>query len=167
MRAKSAGRHAASAPERWAGISAYRVAGSGAPAAARRAHVPSDDGLLFTYTNLGARPFTHLMIFAVDASGQVRWFHPAYQQAGTNPASITIEANANVPLAEVVRHPFAAGPATVQALFSRRPLRVDEVEAWLARRPRGQRGAALARHLPSDLDDVGGAVAMERDEMWR
>ena len=31
--------------------------------------------------------------------------------------------------------PLAAGPATVQALFSRRALRVDEVEAWLARRP--------------------------------
>ena len=134
MRAKSAGGAAASAPERWAGISAYRVTEGGSPERLG-ARISSDDGLLFTYTNLGARPFTHLMIFAVDASGQVRWFHPAYQQAGTNPASITIEANANVPLAEVVRHPFAAGPATVQALFSRRPLRVDEVEAWLERRP--------------------------------
>jgi len=75
------------------------------------------------------------MIFAVDGSGQVRWFYPAYQQAGTNPASISIQANANVPLAEVVRHPFAAGPAAFQALFSRRPLHVEEVEAWLARQP--------------------------------
>jgi len=110
------------------------VAGAGPPERLG-ARISRDDGLLFAYTNLGALPFTHLMVFAVDASGQVRWFHPAYQQAGTNPSSIAIAANANVPLAEVVRHPFAAGPATVQALFSRRPLHVAEVEAWLARRP--------------------------------
>lgn len=134
MRAKSAGPGAAGAPERWAGISAYRVAGGRAPERLG-GRMSSDDGLLFAYTNLGPRPFTHLMVFAVDASGQVRWFHPAYQQAGTNPASIPIQANANVPLAEVVSHPFAPGPATVHALFSRRPLRVQEVEAWLARRP--------------------------------
>jgi hypothetical protein len=134
VRAKSASSAAASAPERWAGIGVYRVTGGGPPQRLGE-RISRDDGLLFTYTNLGARPFTHLMIFAVDGSGQVRWFYPAYQQAGTNPASIAIQANANVPLAEVVRHPFATGPATFQALFSRRPLRVEEVEAWLAQRP--------------------------------
>lgn len=134
VRAKSASAAAASAPERWAGIGVYRVTGGGPPERMGE-RISRDDGLLFTYTNLGARPFAYLMIFAVDGSGQVRWFYPAYQQAGTNPASISIQANANVPLAEVVRHPFAAGPATFQALFSRRPLRVEEVEAWLARRP--------------------------------
>jgi hypothetical protein len=134
MRAKSAGAGAAGAPERWAGISAYRVAGGRAPERLG-GRISPDDGLLFTYTNLGPRPFTHLMIFAVDASGQVRWFHPAYQEAGTNPASIPIQTNANVPLAEVVSHPFAPGPAVVHALFSRRPVHVREVEAWIARRP--------------------------------
>ena len=39
------------------------------------------------------------------------------------------------PLAEVIRHPFAAGPLALQALFSRGPLHVAEVEAWLATRP--------------------------------
>lgn len=134
MRAKSAGTAPAAAPERWAGISAYRVVGGRAPERVG-SRISRDDGLLFTYTNLGPQPFTHLMIFAVDASGQVRWFYPAYQQAGTNPASIAIQTNANVPLAEVVRHPFAAGPATVHALFSRRPVHVEEVEAWLAKQP--------------------------------
>ncbi|HVY41228.1 MAG TPA: hypothetical protein VHM31_24995 [Polyangia bacterium] len=134
LRAKSASTAPASAPERWAGIGVYRVTEGGPPQRVGE-RISRDDGLLFTYTNLGTRPFAYLMIFAVDGSGQVRWFYPAYQEAGTNPASIAIQANANVPLAEVVRHPFATGPAAFQALFSRRPLRVEEVESWLARRP--------------------------------
>ncbi len=76
-----------------------------------------------------------MMVYAVDAAGEVRWFYPAYEAAGTNPSSIAIQAGANVLLAEVIRHPFAAGPLTLQALFSRAPLRVSQVEAWLATRP--------------------------------
>ena len=165
LRAKSASTAAASAPERWAGIGVYRVTGGGPPQRLGE-RISRDDGLLFTYTNLGARPFTHLMIFAVDGSAQVRWFYPAYQRAGTNPASISIEANANVPLAEVVRHPFATGPATFQALFSRRPLRVEEVEAWLAHgRPRTAR--LPGRHLSPDRGYIRRAAAVGRRQLRR
>ena len=134
FRAKSATAKAAGAPELWAGVMAYRVAGKGAPARLGE-HLSRGDGLMFSYTNLGPRPFTHVMVFAVDAEGEVRWFYPAYETVGTNPSSIPIQADANVPLAEVIRHPFAAGPLTLQALFSRQPLRVADVEAWLATRP--------------------------------
>ena len=121
------------AAERWAGVRVYQE-----PAAPGHAPAPvgevvqSGKGLLFSYSNLGPRPFSHLMIFSRDASGEVRWFFPAYEQAGSNPRSIPIRGpESDVGLVEIVRQPWRAGPLGLFALFTRRPLGVDEVERWL------------------------------------
>lgn len=115
---------------RWAGIQAYRVRAGGAERLG--AELSRGDGLSFSYTNLGAEPFAHLMIFGVDAGGSVRWFYPAYEQPGTNPGSITIEKGvAQKALAELIEHDFAPGLLTIHAIFSNQPLRVLEVEDWL------------------------------------
>jgi hypothetical protein len=135
FRAKSAAPPSLAAGERWAGVQAYHVAASGQPEHLG-ALLAAGDGLLFAYTNLGPRPFAYLMIFAVDARGAVHWCHPAYERAGTDPASIPLRpGEARVPLAEVIHHDFPPGPLELRALFSMRPLRVLEVEAWLAGRP--------------------------------
>jgi hypothetical protein len=116
---------------RWAGVKVYRLRERTGPELLHGALAPGD-GLLFAYTNLGAEPFDYLMLFAVGASGQVHWFYPAYEQPDRNPQSIGIEhAKADMMLNEVVRHRYAAGPLFVYALFSRKPLGVLEVEAWL------------------------------------
>jgi hypothetical protein len=87
---------------------------------------------LFSYTNLGPHPFDYLMIFATDASAEVRWFYPAWESAADNPQSIAItRGGANVPLGELVQQDAAEGPLSLYALFTARPLSVKEVEAWL------------------------------------
>lgn len=140
----------APAAERWAGIRAYRVIDRGTPQPLG-AEVSSSDGLLFSYTNLGVQPFDYLMIFALDARGEVHWFYPAYERAGQNPESIAITRGAsNVPLGDLVQQDFAGGALTLYALFTRRPSTVLDVEAWLkeAKRPRGDApmpGALLRR----------------------
>jgi len=121
----------ASDATRWAGVRIYRVRPSGEPQPLQGTLSPGE-GLLFAYTNLGAQPFDYLMLFAVGATGQIHWFYPAYDQPGTDPQSIEIEhRTAEVLLNEVVRHQYAPGPLLLGALFSRKPLRVSEVEEWL------------------------------------
>jgi len=116
---------------RWAGIQVQRVAKNGGPLPLG-ATITRDDGLLFSYTNLGPHPFDYLMIFATDASGEVRWYYPAYESAADNPQSIAITpGGANVPLGEIVHQDTVDGPLSLYALFTARPLSVKEVEAWV------------------------------------
>ena len=131
FRAKSAAPTRTS-PGRWAGIQAYYVAAGSAPQRLASQHLPADAGLLFSYTNIGPRPFEFLMIFVTDARGETRWCYPAYEHAGTNPGAIRIRAGAaDVPLDALSHLDVAPGPATLHALFMRRSLRVLDVEAWL------------------------------------
>lgn len=117
---------------RWAGVQAFRVS-AGAAAATLGTRLRDDDGLMFSYANLGPRPFAYLMIFAIDARGAIRWYYPAYERAGTNPTSLPLrDGVARVLLPDVIRHDLAPGPLEVRALFTRQPLTVTEVEAWLA-----------------------------------
>ena len=120
--------------ERWAGIQVFRVDPTGKPERANE-RLRATDGLLFSYTNVGPRPFDYVMIFGVDAAGEVRWFHPAYEHTGANPSAIpAARGEANVPLAEVIHQDFAPGPLTIYALFTVQPLRVLEVEALVRAR---------------------------------
>ena len=90
------------------------------------------EGLLVSYTNVGADPFTHLMVFAVDADAEVRWFYPAYLVAGTDPASVAIEPDqVRKMLDNEISHKYALGPLTLYALFTHVPLHVSAVESWL------------------------------------
>lgn len=134
FRARSLG---SSSAERWAGIQAYRL-GEGAQPEPLGPQMSASDGLMFAYTNLGPDPFEYVMIFARGSTGQVSWFHPAYEREGTDPASTPIEpGRAQALLAEVIRHEYEPGPLTIYGLFTRRPLQVSAVEAWLGEHPHG------------------------------
>lgn len=128
FRAKS---NVGSEAHRWASIEVYRVGQQGVPQKLQD-ELASSDALLFSYTNLGAHPFSHLMVFSVDARGEVRWFHPAYEREGSDPASVPIAADAQVTLPELIEQDFPPGPLAIHALFSRRALRVSQVERWVA-----------------------------------
>ncbi len=131
FRSKSAAGDAGRQPQRWAGVQAYHASAIDAPARLGN-RLPATDGLLFAYNNLGPHPFGYLMIFAVDARGSLRWCHPAYERAGTNPTSIPIQPGvAHAMLAELVRQDFVAGPLEIHSLFTMKPLDVSEVEAWV------------------------------------
>lgn len=117
-------------PDRWVGIGL--VGPDREPVGDR---MPRGE-IAITYTNLGPRPYSRLMVFAVDAAGEVRWFYPAYQEAGSDPAAIAIEPGvAGRLLPDLVEHDFAPGRLTVCGLFLRRAATVREVEAALAGRP--------------------------------
>ena len=129
---------------RWAAVKIYRVHDGAAPELLGK-HLSRGDGLLFAYTNVGRKPFDYVTICGVSATGNVHWFHPAYLLLGENPRSIAIEhGKANVMLKEVVRHNYAPGPLSIYAIFSRRPLAVLEVEAWIAQ----QRGLPTSPPAP-------------------
>jgi hypothetical protein len=118
-----------------AAVIVYRVTKDGEPEPVGST-VSRGDGLMFSFVNPGPRPFTHLMIFGVDSTQQIRWFHPAYTVAGTNPTSIALEPRqAPRLLADIIEHDFSLGPMTVYALFSRVPLHVADIEARLAAGP--------------------------------
>lgn len=137
---------------RWAGVRAYRVAGPKSPEPLG-ATLSARDGLVFSYTNLGAHAFGYLMIFGVDANGGVRWFYPAYLSAAENPQSIPIERNrANVALGEVVEQDFAEGPLTLYALFSETRTDVRSIERWVEAHPRGANDPPLTGALLQRID---------------
>jgi hypothetical protein len=137
-------------PSRWAGIQAFRLGASGRPERLRSSVHPGD-GLLFAYTNLGDEPFQHLMVFCVDATRDVHWFYPAYEVASMNPTSIAIQPGQDVALAEVTWLDLPKGPLTIYAAFSRSPLDVQAVEAWLETNPAGGTGFAGASAMVTEL----------------
>jgi hypothetical protein len=127
---------AAADPDRWVGISL---------ATADRQPIgdtlPSRGEIMVSYTNLGPEPYSHLMVFALDGSGEVRWFYPAWQDEAANPAAVPIEPGvADRVLPDLVEHTFTQGDGVVVfGLFLRRPLTVREVEAALAGKAFGAR----------------------------
>lgn len=130
FRAKSSGT-SSNAGKRWAGIQVFKAIEHATPEPLG-SELSSSDGLLFSYTNLGSRPFDYLMIFAVDSRGEVSWFYPAHEQIGENPGSISIRnERANIPLGEVIRQDFPPGLLSLYALFTREPHQVLEIEAWV------------------------------------
>jgi hypothetical protein len=120
-------------PDRWVGVELARARAGGAAEAVAPGSRLAPGELMVTYTNLGPDPFSYLMVFAVDAAGEVRWLYPAYQSAGTDPTAIPIAVGAaGVALPDLIEHEFAAGRLAVCGLFLRAPLAVSQVEAALA-----------------------------------
>ncbi len=128
--------------ERWTALRVHRARDGEAPELITRP-IARDGGLLFSYTNRAEAPFEYLMVFGVDARGAVYWFHPAYERLGDDPRSTPIQAGvADELLPEVVRHDLSSGTLVLRALFTRRPLGVLSVEAWVAKK-RAQPNLAL------------------------
>jgi hypothetical protein len=125
--------------DRWAGIRAFRLEASGAPVSLGD-RLKKGEYLVFTYTNLGEKPYDYLMIFAVDERGEVYWFHPAYTKAGGDPASIKISKGVErVELREQVRHDYPEGRLWIYGLFTAEPLGVSAVEPMVKGATRGKR----------------------------
>jgi hypothetical protein len=133
--------------DRWVGITAYRVPADAAEEPPRRVsdRMRRGDGLLFSFDNLGPAPFAYLMIFAVDGAGEVYWFHPAYEDAGADPVSISITGSiadttgatgergqSAIELPDLVHHDYRAGELAIYGLFTRAPVHVSAVEGAIA-----------------------------------
>lgn len=134
---------------RWTGVHAYRVDATNSQALPLEQKMNVRDGLLFSYTNSGTQPFSHLAVFGVNDAGQVFWYHPAYLDVHTDPESIAIRPGViQEPLNAVVRHEYSGDSLELYAVFSHRPLRVSELEAWLK-----QTGSDQATPFPAPSTD--------------
>ena len=128
-RAKGGG---AADPDRWVGISLATAGGEPVGDTLPRGE------LMVRYSNLGPKPYSHLMVFAVGA-GEVYWFYPAWQDPAANPAAIRVEPGvADRALPELVEHDLPEA-VVVCGIFLRRAMTVREVEAALAGRAFGAR----------------------------
>ncbi len=88
------------------------------------------DALGFAYRNLPDSPWRSLMIYGVDARGEVFWFYPQWAVGEAPPSSVPIVASSErVSLPLAVRHELQRGPLVLHALFTKQPLSVTEVEA--------------------------------------
>ena len=135
--------------DRWVGLQAFR-AGEGERPDPLSDSLSRGDFLLFAYTNQGEKPFPYMMILAVDAKSRVHWFYPAYVRGGSDPGSIPIGGNvSSAELFEKIRHEFAPGPLWLYGLFTRKPLKVSEVEALVRGLKPGERIPleASAQHI--------------------
>lgn len=138
FRIKSAG-EAAYEQDRWVGLKAFR-AGEGEDPDPLAGRIGRGDYLLFAYTNQGEKPYPYMMILAVDANKHVRWFYPAYTSEANDPRSIPIGGNVTgAELFEKIHHDLAPGSLWIYGLFTRKPLRVSEVEALVKGLEPGER----------------------------
>jgi hypothetical protein len=90
------------------------------------------DGLSFTIYNRSRAP-QQLLLFAVDSHQEVHWFYPAFEDAQSNPTSVTVPGAPEVTtLSEgVVMEGPAPGALQLVALFVPKVTAVREVEAAL------------------------------------
>lgn len=114
---------------RWIAFNAFRLSGEAQPEQVTDT-LRSDDGLLFSYTNLGPEPFSYILIFGVDANRRVYWYYPAFLDHADNPKSISIAKDVSrAGLREVIAHPYTEGSLTLFSLFSDKVLSVSDIEA--------------------------------------
>ena len=144
----------------WVGIDIYLV---GDEPTLLSQSFPPRAGLLFSYTNAEKSGFSYLMVFAVDESGKVYWFHPAYDDASTDPESISIgHSQTSAELSEVIRHEYPLGPIVFYGLFSDHPLKVSDVERQIAELVGTKRWSVLQ---PDRLPFPGTGQHMIRSEV--
>jgi len=136
------------ARSRWIAVNAFRLSGEAAPEPLHDV-LHKDDGLLFSYTNLGPEPFSYLMIFGIDEGRHVYWYYPAFLDARDNPKGTEIEkGGSRVGLQEVIAHPYREGMLRLFGLFSDRALSVSDIEQA------ARRGIRDAAGLESAFDGV-------------
>jgi hypothetical protein len=124
---------------------AYEVSSGGASRQASE-QIGSDSGLAFAYANIAHKG--HLLVFAVDETRHVYWYHPAWNDAASDPTAIPIEADEAVhEIPQSVFHKFRGHHLEVFGAFVDSPLSVRQVEAAIARAPVDAVGR-LALNLP-------------------
>ncbi len=123
---------------------------AGGPAEPVAGFVHASDELAFAYANPGGQGY--LMVFAVDDTGAIYWYVPAWTEPSSNPRSLAIAPGAGLhEVGEAVTHQLGGRRVTVHALFTGTALGAQEVERLLARAPGGL--SLLGRpHLELELE---------------
>ncbi len=121
--------------------------------------IQADSALAFAYANMGHRE--RLMIFAVDETRHVYWYHPAWEKPGDDPVAVEIRRDDGLhELTQAVRHRFSGHRLRLFGVFADRVMSVREVERLVAGAPDDSRGQILidipgAEVATLDLELVG------------
>lgn len=150
FRARSAG--PADDPDRWVRLQIYVVGDDDSPRPLG-ARVHSGDGFLVGYRRGPDSPLGYLMVLAVAADGQIRWFYPAHTDVAADPRSIRLGAAGHttetIELPDLIEHELPPGALAIYGLFTSEPLPVSEVEAAIVRLvAAGELDPATPRRLP-------------------
>jgi hypothetical protein len=111
-------------------LDVYRIGGDGAPRPVLDGVIHTGDELAFAYRN--RRGWTHVMVFAVDQTGRVYWYHPGWTDVAASPTAVPIEAGAaRHEIPDAVAHRLAPGRIWLHALFTDEMPDVRAVERGL------------------------------------
>jgi hypothetical protein len=93
--------------------------------------------LAFAYANITHR--RHLLVFAVDETRRVYWFHPAWEKLADNPVAIDIASDEALhELPQAISHRFTGRRLQIFGVFVDRAPSVQEIEALVAHAPSTQ-----------------------------
>ncbi len=112
------------------GVQVYAV-GAGAPEKlSSGSKLPAGAGLTATVANLDAKDAAYLLLFAVDAAGQVHWLYPGHTDPTQDPSAIRLDyARTPTPLPETVTlESPARGEMRILSIVSRQALKVSAVD---------------------------------------
>lgn len=125
-----AARSGSASLDRWVSLQVFETHRDGTGFERVQGAIAADAGLLFAFENRKASGLGHLMIFGVDAAGDVFWYHPAFTSPSENPTSLAIEFTQKPrELMEAVEHDLKPGWLRVFGLFTTAPMDVANVEA--------------------------------------
>ena len=111
-------------------VAVFRVQGPRESTRVKDVISPGDE-LAFAYRNEVDKAF--LMIFAVDGTGHVVWYHPAWTDPADNPRAVPITKQVGFKeLPEAVRHSLQGPSLTVHALFMDKAIDARTIEARVA-----------------------------------
>jgi len=108
--------------------------------------------IVASYHNVDAAA-AYLLVFAMDARGELHWAYPGFEDVKTDPSAVRLE-----PLQmrkilpdSVMLDELPAGPMELITLISREPLRVSRIETLSEseRNPAGLRARFPAAHIES------------------
>ena len=139
-------------PDRWVQLQIYVVGDDDSPRPLG-ARVHAGDEFLVGYRRGADSRLDHLMVLAIAADRQIRWFYPAHTDAAADPRSIRLGAAAHttetIELPDLIEHELPPGALAIYGLFTAEPLSVSEVEATIARlAAAGELDPAAPHRLP-------------------
>jgi hypothetical protein len=114
--------------DRWVSLKVFKPTSRGLVPASER--IASKQYLAFAYRNRPRSTLSHLLIFGIDVRGAVHWYYPAHLHADKNPCSLSIAKSEDwIALREEVGHELPPGPYRLWAVFTARPICVQQTEA--------------------------------------
>jgi len=105
----------------------YRIAPGGTPQPVVNGVIGDRDELAFAYLNRAG--WHRLLVYAVDETARVYWYHPGWTDATTDPVAVRISTGVErIELPEAIAQPVPRGRLEIHAVFTDDPVTVQAIE---------------------------------------